>query len=84
MPQNPFMIENSGVSLQTQVEKLLFRPGAKHTQRIFTAAKKPRAYLPIIRGYMADACSKANPKSANYLFEVIEYAMINSDLDYTP
>ena len=49
---------------------------------LFTAARKPHAYLPLIRGYMNAAYH--DPKATHILFKVVDLGLQLDHLDYCP
>ena len=49
---------------------------------LFAAARKPHAYLPLIRGYMNVVHNDA--KTTGVLFKVVDLGLQHEQLDYTP
>jgi hypothetical protein len=57
----------------------LFFPLHQYINKIFVVARKPHAYLPLIRGYMNYAYN--NPNQVGQLYEVVELGLNENDYD---
>jgi len=65
-------LEDSGYQLSND-ERTLYLPGPSFIVLLFTAARKPHAYLPLIRGYMNAAYH--DPKATHILFKVVDLGL---------
>jgi hypothetical protein len=57
----------------------LFKPAPEYIKKVFNAAHKPRAYIPLIQGYMHAAA--ADSDFAKHLFEVVFKGLNDNDYD---
>jgi hypothetical protein len=74
---NPvYALEDSGIG-HTKQEALLFKPEAQFIKKLFDYARKPRAYVPYVKGLMNFASGHSEfPKM---LFKTIELGLNEED-----
>lgn len=74
---NPvYALEDSGIG-HTKQEALLFKPEAQFIKKLFDYARKPRAYVPYVKGLLNFA--SGHPEFPKMLFKTIELGLNEED-----